>query len=182
MKACPSCPLTLCLDWELILQNQTANEVSNDIALHPNTATGAKTEQHNRRSQGHLLITQTKEAQVKKGHKVRHPKEKGHKTAKQQQKQHKSSQGHSNQQKQETTERRQINSSQSFENPHAPHMRNAQLMLPDQSVWCPTTGKCCTECIREIEEKNDYLDCREHAIGFWVRSSANQKGVAPKYG
>jgi hypothetical protein len=30
--------------------------------------------------------------------------------------------------------------------------------------------------------KNDYLDCREQANGFWLRSSANQKGVMPKYG
>ena len=44
--------------------------------------TGAKTEQHNRRSQGQLQIKRTKEAQAKKGHKVRHPKEKGLKTHK----------------------------------------------------------------------------------------------------
>jgi hypothetical protein len=44
--------------------------------------TGAKTEQHNRRSQGQHPIKRTKEAQIKKGHKVRHPKGKGHKTHK----------------------------------------------------------------------------------------------------
>ena len=45
-------------------------------------------------------------------------------------------------------------------------MRNAKLMLPDQSVWCPTTGKCYTECMRKIEEKMTIWIVVNRLMGF----------------
>jgi hypothetical protein len=39
--------------------------------------------------------------------------------------------------------------------------------LPDQSIWCPTTSECETECTVR-SRKIDYLNCREQAYGFWL--------------
>ena len=50
-----------------VLQNQTASKASNGIALHPNTTTGAKTEQHNKQSQGQLQIKRTKKLKPRRG-------------------------------------------------------------------------------------------------------------------
>jgi hypothetical protein len=75
-------------------------------------------------------------------------------------------------------EQSEINSSQSFENPKASYMKNAQLMLPDPSIWSPTTGKCETECTVRLR-KIEYLKYREQAYGFWLRSSTRKKGVVP---
>jgi hypothetical protein len=159
------------------LQNQMESEASNGIALHPNTAhrgqnrtaqqakPGSTSNPTNQRSSGTAGAQASTEAPKRK--RAQNPQGK------------KSSQGHSNQHKQETTEQREINPSQSFENPKASHMKNAQLMLPDQSIWCPTTGKCETECTVR-SRKLDYLNYRGQAHGFWLRSSARKKGVAPK--